>query len=132
MRDHIALMRAVGYRYRSQESRYRSFDRFLQSQPALAGKPLETLIEAWTGATPTKAHAGQCELVGRLLSRVMHRLDPRDRRPSISIEDFVAVCTAVAVGRTSILQKSWRVYSRLLVGSEHRARPCYQRRCIQC
>jgi integrase/recombinase XerD len=76
MRDHVALMRAVGYRYRSQEGRYRSFDRFLQSQPALAGKPLGVLIEAWSGVTNTKAHAGQCELVGRLLSRVMHRLDP--------------------------------------------------------
>ena len=76
MRDHVALMRAVGYRYRAQEGRYRSFDRFLQRQPELAGQPLEVLIEAWTGVTPTKAHAGQCELVGRLLSRFMHRLDP--------------------------------------------------------
>jgi site-specific recombinase XerD len=79
MRDHVTMMRAVGYRYRSQEERFRAFDRFLQSHPELAGQPLEALIEAWTGATPTKAHAGQCELVGRLLSRVMHRLDPRSK-----------------------------------------------------
>ena len=77
MRDHVALMRSVGYRYLPQESRYRSFDRFLQSQPGLAGKPLETLIEAWADAKPTKGHRGQCELVGRLLSRAMNRLDPR-------------------------------------------------------
>lgn len=76
MRDHVALMRSVGYRYLSQESRYRSFDRFLQSQPGLVGQPLEALIEAWADAKPTKGHRGQCELVGRLLSRAMHRLDP--------------------------------------------------------
>lgn len=77
MRDHVALMRSVGYRYRAQEQRFLAFDRFLQSHPEIAGQPLAALIQAWTVATPTRAHAGQCELVGRLLSRVMHRLDPR-------------------------------------------------------
>jgi integrase/recombinase XerD len=79
MRDHVALMRSVGYRYVPQESRYRSFDRFLQSQPQLAGQPLETLIKAWADAKPTKGHRGQCELVGRLLGRAMHRLDPQSQ-----------------------------------------------------
>lgn len=77
MRDHVALMRSVGYRYRSQEGQYRSFDIFLQSRPDLVGQPLAALIEAWADAKPTKGHRGQCELVGRLLSRAMRRLDPR-------------------------------------------------------
>jgi len=76
MRDHIVLMRAVGYRYHAQEQRFLAFDRFLQGHPELAGQPLAALIQAWTTATPSRGHAGQCELVGRLLSRAMHRLDP--------------------------------------------------------
>jgi integrase/recombinase XerD len=77
MRDHVALMRSVGYRYQSQEGQYRSFDIFLQSRPDLVGQPLAALIEAWADAKPTKGHRGQSELVGRLLSRAMRRLDPR-------------------------------------------------------
>jgi site-specific recombinase XerD len=76
MRDHVSLMRSVGYRYRSQEQRFLAFDRFLRGRPDLGTQSLPVMIRAWAAATPTTAHAGQCALVGRLLSRVLHRLDP--------------------------------------------------------
>ena len=77
MRDHIRLMRSVGFRYVSQEQRYLAFDRFLQRRSDLAGQPLRTMIQAWAAEVPTPEHAWQCWLVGRLLSRAWHRLDPR-------------------------------------------------------
>jgi integrase/recombinase XerD len=77
MRDHIRLMRSVGFRYVSQEQRYLAFDRFLQRRPDLAGQPLRTMIQAWAAEIPTPEHGWQCWLVGRLLSRAWHRLDPR-------------------------------------------------------
>ena len=76
MADHVALRRSMGYRYRTEEARFRAFDRFLQRRPDLAGQPLSTLLQAWADTSSTLAHAGQCQLLGRLLSRVLHRLDP--------------------------------------------------------
>jgi len=90
MRDHVRLMRSVGFRYVPQEMRYLAFDRFLQRRPDLAGQPLRTMIQAWTAETPTLEHAWQCSLVGRLLSRAWHRLDPRvevlQRDPELCVQ----------------------------------------------
>jgi len=76
MRDHVKLMRSVGFRYTTQENGYLAFDRFLQRRPDLAGQLLRAMIQAWAAETPALEHAWQCSLVGRRLSRAWHRLDP--------------------------------------------------------
>jgi len=76
MRDHVTLMRSVGFRYITQENGYLAFDRFLQRRPDLAGRPLRAMIQTWVSEIPTLEHAWQCSLVGRRLSLAWHRLDP--------------------------------------------------------
>lgn len=86
MRDHLVLMRAMGYRYVSQEVRFAAFDRFLQSRPDLTEQPLGQMVKAWSQCPPTIAHAWNCAEFGADLSRAMRRRDPtaallpRDRR----------------------------------------------------
>jgi len=48
MRDDVALMQAMGYRYTTQEKRFLRLDRFLQGRPDLSGRPLTVLIREWT------------------------------------------------------------------------------------
>ena len=76
MRDHLVLMRAMGYRYVSQEVRFAAFDRFLQTRPDLAEQPLRTMVQAWSQFPPTIAHAWSCAEFGADLSRAMRRIDP--------------------------------------------------------
>lgn len=86
MRDHVVAMRAMGYRYVSQEVRFAAFDRFLQTRPDLTEEPLSKMVQAWTQIPPTNAHAWNCAELGADLSRAMRRIDPtaallpRDRR----------------------------------------------------
>jgi site-specific recombinase XerD len=86
MREHLVLMRAMGYRYVSQEVRFAAFDRFLQTRPELTEQPLRTMVQAWSQSPPTIAHAWSCAEFGADLSRAMRRMDPtvtllpRDRR----------------------------------------------------
>ena len=40
MRDHVALMQAMGYRYNNPEIRLLQLDKFLQSRADLSGQPL--------------------------------------------------------------------------------------------
>jgi integrase/recombinase XerD len=76
MQDHLALMRAMGYRYTSQEVRFAGFDRFLQMHPELVNQPLSTMVQAWSQFPPTVAHAWYCTEFGAELSRAMRRIDP--------------------------------------------------------
>lgn len=54
MRDHVALMKAMGHRYEDQG--LLRFDRFLQTRPDLSGQPLTTLIKVWSesGSRPSR------------------------------------------------------------------------------
>jgi integrase/recombinase XerD len=87
MRDHIAMMRARGYRYDSQEGTLLRFDRFLQRHPELAKEPLQVNLQRWAAARSTAFHAAECERLGRCLAKARHHLDPSvptlkpDRRP---------------------------------------------------
>jgi integrase/recombinase XerD len=87
MRDHIAMMRARGYRYHSQEGTLLRFDRFLQRHPELAKEPLQVSLQRWAAAYSTAFHAADCERLGRYLAKARHHLDPSvptpkpDRRP---------------------------------------------------
>lgn len=76
MRDHITLMRAMGYRYDSQALRFAAFDRFLQTRPDLDSEPLKTMVEEWSRSPPTRAHAWHSAQLGADLSRAIRRLDP--------------------------------------------------------
>jgi len=76
IREHIALMRSLGYRYGTNEKILRRFDRFLQHRPDLAGQPLPSLIEAWRQAGKGAEHALAAQRCGRMLSKAQRRHDP--------------------------------------------------------
>jgi len=76
MRDHIAFMRALGYRYGSQAVRFAAFDRFLQTRPDLTDQPLRTMIREWTDTDRSINHAWNCAQLGADLSRAWRRIDP--------------------------------------------------------
>lgn len=83
MRDHIALMHARGYRYRTQARWCLRFDRFLQAHPELAGKPVDVMLRRWRATRPTANHAVECEMLARILDKARRHLDPstKPRRP---------------------------------------------------
>jgi hypothetical protein len=58
MKEHLALMRTMGYRYDSQEVRFSAFDRFLQTRPDLTAQPLQAQLDAWTGVAHAHTRVG--------------------------------------------------------------------------
>jgi len=76
MRQHVDLMRSLGYRYKHAEGQLRRFDSFLQSRPDLLGKSLPQLAEAWRQAGTGLHHAHEAQQCGRMLSKAQARLDP--------------------------------------------------------
>lgn len=88
MEGHIAHMRALGYRYDNNEETLLRFDRFLQEHPELAELSLNTLVERWSEAQPSPYHLHEAQRAGRIVSKAMHRLDPRV--PVLTIGDGVA------------------------------------------
>lgn len=76
MRNHIALMRARGYRYQTQARWLWRFDRFLQEHPELATEPVPVMLQHWAEARSTANHAAECERLARVLGKALHRLDP--------------------------------------------------------
>lgn len=88
MEEHVAHMRALGYRYDTNEEMLLRFDRFLQDHPELAGLPLNKLVERWSQEQPSPAHLHEARKAGRIVSKAMHRLDPG--MPILSVGDGVA------------------------------------------
>ena len=76
IRDHVTLMKSMGYRYQTDEANLLRFDRFLQSRPDLSGQPLKVLVREWTKASLAPSHALLCQGVGRTMSKALNRLDP--------------------------------------------------------
>lgn len=76
LREHVELMRAVGYRYETQAGGLLRFDRFLQRRPELAGQPPAVLLQQWAAQGRTLNHAWECQQAGRALSRAWQRVDP--------------------------------------------------------
>jgi integrase/recombinase XerD len=76
MQAHVALKRALGNRYVSEEKEYLRFDRFLQMRADLRGKPLHKLVEAWAQSRTGITGALRAHECGRRLSMALHRLDP--------------------------------------------------------
>lgn len=83
MRNHIDLMRAIGYRYNAQAGRFARFDRFLQGRQYLVGQALETLLQQWSAVQPTLEHAWECQQLGRELGKALRRLDPSVKLPPV-------------------------------------------------
>jgi integrase/recombinase XerD len=76
MREHVALMQAMGYHYDTQEERLLRLDRFLQLRPDLSGRPLTVLIREWANTLSTPQQALECHETGRVISRALSRIDP--------------------------------------------------------
>jgi integrase len=77
MEEHVAHMRVLGYRYDTSEDTLLRFDRFLQHHPESIGLPLNELVERWSEAQPSPYHLFEARRAGRIVSKAMHRLDPR-------------------------------------------------------
>lgn len=77
MEDHVAHMRTLGYRYDTNEELLLRFDRFLQRHPELSGLPLNRLVEHWSEEQPSPSRLHDARRAGRIVSKAMHRLDPR-------------------------------------------------------
>jgi integrase/recombinase XerD len=75
MHQHVDRMRMLGYRYERNENALLRFDRFLQSRVDLSDAPLRVLLEAWRNSNPNLRQRLEVSLVGRSLSKAMHRLD---------------------------------------------------------
>ena len=88
MADHVAHMRMLGYRYNTVEELLLRFDRFLQRRPELSGLPLNSLVEHWNEERPSPSRLFDARSAGRIVSKAMHRLDPR--MPILAIGDGVA------------------------------------------
>lgn len=86
MRDHVTLMKSMGYRYTADEERLCRFDRFLQGRPDLSGQPVKVLVREWATVGSAVSHASECQRVGRAVSKALNRFNPkvavipRDRR----------------------------------------------------
>ena len=88
MEEPVAHMRALGYRYDTAEALLRRFDRFFQLHPELSGLPLHSLVEHWQEEQPSPWHLFEARKAGRIVSKAMHRIDPRV--PVLPIGDGVA------------------------------------------
>jgi integrase/recombinase XerD len=83
MRDHIALMQAMGHRYVRSAANLLRFDRFLQNHPELADQPIGVLVQKWTGECPTAQRAWECLSTGRGLAKALRRNDPSIAIPAM-------------------------------------------------
>jgi integrase len=88
MEEYVEHMRVLGYRYRTEDEMLLRFDRFLQCHPELAGLALSELVEHWSQEKPSPYHLYDARRVGRIVSKAMHRVDPRV--PILPVGDGVA------------------------------------------
>jgi integrase/recombinase XerD len=88
MEEHVAQMRALGYRYNTVEELLLRFDRFLQRRPELSRLSLNELGERWVEEQPSPSRLFDARKAGRVVSKAMHRVDPRV--PVLPIGDGVA------------------------------------------
>ena len=88
MEAHVAHMRALGYRYNTNAELLLRFDRFLQRHPELSAMSLHDNVESWVQEEPSPSRLYNARRAGRIVSKAMHRLDPRV--PILLIGDGVA------------------------------------------
>ena len=76
MRQHVQLLRSLGYRAEEREDMLLRFDRFLQRRPDLQNEPLPKLVQAWSEAGCGARHVLDAQRCGQVLSEARHQLDP--------------------------------------------------------
>jgi len=76
MRQHVQLLRSLGYQAEERKKMLLRFDRFLQRRPDLQNKPLPKLVQAWSEAGCGPHHVLDAQRCGQVLSEARHRLDP--------------------------------------------------------
>jgi integrase len=76
MQEHVTHMRALGYRYDSNEKLLLRFDRYLQRHPELSGRTLSELVDHWSQEQPSPGLLLSARVAGRIVSKAMHRVDP--------------------------------------------------------
>ena len=81
MRNHISLMRSIGFRYETQAHWFLRFDRFLQGHPELAQEPMSVMLQHWSTARSTPNHRAECERLKRALAKAQRHLDPSIKAP---------------------------------------------------
>lgn len=84
IREHVARMQSLGYRYEARASDLRSFDQFLQRRPDLAAAPLPQQLDAWGRERRGVRYQLRVQQCGQILSKVLHRKDTT--APILSIE----------------------------------------------
>ena len=131
MRQHVQLLRSLGYRAEERKEMLLRFDRFLQRHPDLKNEPLPKLVQAWSEAGCSPRHVLDAQRCGQVLSEARHRLDPavpilradRDlrrrprpkyRRPRVFTEPRWANCRTTALGDAEprLLEQSYTSDSR--------------------
>jgi integrase len=75
MREHIARMQSLGYRYEARMCELRRFDRFLQRHPELTTATLAQQLEAWRHDARGVRHQLRVQQCGQILSKALHRRD---------------------------------------------------------
>lgn len=75
MREHIARMCSLGYKYEIKARDLRRFDRFLQRRTDLVRAPLPALLEAWRASGRGVRHQLMVQQCGRALSQALNRKD---------------------------------------------------------
>lgn len=75
MREHVARMQSLGYRYDARRLDLRSFDQFLQRHPDLAAASLPKKLEAWRHERRGLRHQFRVQQCGQVLSKALHRKD---------------------------------------------------------
>jgi integrase/recombinase XerD len=75
IREHIARMRSLGYKYEVRARDLRRFDRYLQRYRELADQPLEAQLAAWRRTLRTPRHELRVEQCARTLTQALHRKD---------------------------------------------------------
>ena len=83
MREHVEMMRSMGYRFDTQATRFEGFDRFLQSRPDLTDQSLPALVREWAAVVPTAEHRWHCHQLGRDLTKAWRRIDPNVKGTAI-------------------------------------------------
>lgn len=83
MLQHIAYMRALGFRYQRYERRFLLFDQYLQKRPDAALESLRVLSQEWASLASSPAVQLHRLQLGRGLVRYLRRSDPEIVLPSL-------------------------------------------------
>jgi integrase len=76
MQQYVAYKQGLGFRYESETTRLRRFDRYLQRRPGADQQPLHVLVHEYAERGPTPESRFERLQSGRNLARGLQRYDP--------------------------------------------------------